>query len=90
LKPATLERLRAGGAGAMGRIWLMAALLYGYGDPGFDGHRPAKLDQPLRDFHRAVDGSMIDARRTLVALDDSGRLLRDFTDRLHYLSNAMP
>ena len=32
----------------MGRIFLLAALLYGYGDAGFDGHRPESLDRPLR------------------------------------------
>ena len=39
----------------MGRIFLFATLLYGYGDPGFNGHRPASLDRPLRDFHFAVN-----------------------------------
>lgn len=39
----------------MGRILALAVLLYGYGDPGFDGHRPDALEQPLREFHRTVD-----------------------------------
>jgi hypothetical protein len=39
----------------MGRIFLFATPLYGYGDPGFNGHRPASLDRPLRDFHFAVN-----------------------------------
>ena len=47
----------------MGRIFLLAALLYGYGDPGFDGHRPAPLDRPLRNLHRAVDTAATGAQR---------------------------
>jgi hypothetical protein len=56
----------------MGRFLLITALLYAYGDSGFDGHRPVKLDRPLRNFHRTVDMTARDAQRALVAID-SGR-----------------
>ena len=74
---------------AMGRIWLLAVLLYGYGDPGFDGHRPASLDRPLREFHRTIDATAANARRALVAVDDNVRSIRDFGDRLHKLSDVL-
>jgi hypothetical protein len=55
----------------MGRIALLTAMLYGWGDPAFDGRRPASLDRPLRDFHRVVNESTIEARRVLITLEDS-------------------
>ena len=54
----------------MGRVLILAGLLYGYGDAGLDGHRPASLDRPLRNFHRAVDITASNAQRTLIAFDD--------------------
>ncbi len=59
----------------MGRILLIAALLYGYGDAGFDGHRPASLDRALREFHRTVDRTASQTQRVLIALDDSTRVI---------------
>jgi hypothetical protein len=53
----------------MGRILLLSALLYGTGDPVFDGRRPAALDRPLREFHRSVDTAVSDLRRAAVMLD---------------------
>jgi hypothetical protein len=53
----------------MGRILALALMIYGYGDPGFDGHRPAAFDRPLRNFHRAVDTAASQAQRILVAAD---------------------
>ena len=73
----------------MGRILLFAALLYGYGDAGFDGHRPASLDRPLRNLHRAVDTAANDARRVLVALDVNMREIPNLTVRLRNLGNAL-
>ena len=73
----------------MGRILLLTALLYGYGDPGFDGHRPASLDRPLRQLHRAVDTAATDARRILVALDINVRELPTLTARLRRLSDVL-
>jgi hypothetical protein len=72
----------------MGRIWLLAALLYGYGDPGFDGHRPAVLDRPLRNFHRAVDTTAGDARRALVAFDDKAQSVRKLLGGMRRLNDA--
>lgn len=72
----------------MGRVWLMAALLYGYGHPGFDGHRPAALDLPLQSFHRAVDTAAGDLRRTVVALDDKAQSVRSLLGGLHQLDDA--
>jgi hypothetical protein len=53
----------------MARILALALLLYGYGDPGFDGHRPDALDRPLHEFHRAVDITARQAQHVLVAAD---------------------
>lgn len=71
----------------MGRILLLAALLYGTGDPGFDGRRPAALDRPLRDFHRAVDAAASDMRRTAVTLDNL-RSMPDVVAALRRLNTA--
>jgi hypothetical protein len=54
----------------MTRIWLVAALLYGWGMPAFDGHRPAALERPLRDFHRSVQMGVSNVRHTVSSLDD--------------------
>jgi hypothetical protein len=59
----------------MGHILLLAILLYGYGDAGFDGHRPAQLDRPLRNFHRAVDAVARDAQRILVTIDSNAKAI---------------
>jgi len=59
----------------MGRILLLAALVYGYGDPGFDGHRPASFDRPLRNFHRAVNTVASDAQRILVTIDNKANVI---------------
>jgi hypothetical protein len=55
----------------MGRILLVVAMAYGWGCPGFNGERPRALDRPLRDFHRAVDGTARDALRAIKLLDDA-------------------
>lgn len=62
----------------MGRIALLTAVLYGWGDPAFNGQRPGPLERPLRDFHRVVNESTNDARRVLITLNDfrSMRYLR--------------
>ena len=73
----------------MGRIFLLATLLYGYGDPRFDGHRPASLDRPLRDFHFAVNSGARDVQRTLVAVDNSVPRLRMLADELRRASEAL-
>ena len=77
----------------MGRVFLIAALLYGYGDPGFDGHRPAELDRPLRKLHRTVDTAASQAQRVLVAVDNKARVLPTFLPtmaaKLRRLSDAL-
>jgi|EndMetStandDraft_5_1072996.scaffolds.fasta_scaffold2016594_1 hypothetical protein len=76
----------------MRRILLLTALLYGYGDPGFDGHRPEALDRPLRNFHRAVDAVARDAQRVLVAIDSRANViatLPELGDRLRDLGEAL-
>ena len=73
----------------MARIFLLAALIYGYGDPGFDGHRPASLDRPLRNFHTAVDSAARDAQRALVTLDNSAPKLRRLGDNLRRVGEAL-
>ena len=77
----------------MGRIFLTAALLYGYGGPGFDGHRPAALDRPLRNLHRTVDTAASEAQRVLVAGDSKVRvlptLLPTLAAKLRRLSDAL-
>jgi hypothetical protein len=55
----------------MGRLLFITALLYCYGDPGFDSYRPASLDGPLHDFHQAINNTGRDAHRILVAIDDA-------------------
>ena len=73
----------------MGRIFLFAALLYGYGDPGFDGHRPASVDRPLRDLHFAVNSGARDVQRTLIAIDKSLPRLRMLGDELRRVGEAL-
>jgi hypothetical protein len=76
----------------MGRIFMLTALLYGYGDPGFDGHRPASFDRPLRNFHRAVGVVAADAQRILVKIDSDANLLATLPmlgDKLRRLGEAL-
>jgi hypothetical protein len=73
----------------MGRIFLFATLLYGYGDPGFDGHRPASLDRPLRDFHFAVNSGARDVQRILVTIDNGVPRLRMLGDDLRRVGEAL-
>ena len=76
----------------MGRIWLLAIVTYCYGGAGFDGHRPAALDQPLRTFHRTVDKAASDAQRLLVSIDNSANVIGTLPmlgDRLRRLGEAL-
>ena len=73
----------------MGRIFLLATLLYAYGDPGFDGQRPASLDRPLRDFHFAVNSGARDVQRILVTIDNGVPRLRMLGDDLRRVGKAL-
>jgi hypothetical protein len=76
----------------MGRILLLTALLYGYGDPGFDGHRPASFDRPLRNLNRAVNAIASDAQRILVTIDKKANVIATLPvlgDRLRRLGEAL-
>ena len=59
----------------MRRILLLTALLYGYGDPGFDGHRPEALDRPLRNFHLTVNTAASEVQRILVTIDNRANVI---------------
>jgi len=72
----------------MGRIWLLATLLYAYGHPGFDGHRPAAVDRPLRGFHRAVDTAADETRRILLSLDNRLQTVRTLVGNLRQLNDV--
>jgi hypothetical protein len=72
----------------MGRVWLLAVLVYGYGHPGFDGHRPDALDRPLKGFHRAIDTTASDVRRALVAIDDKARSIPVLVGGLRRLNDV--
>lgn len=73
----------------MGRVFFLAVLIYCYGDAGFDGHRPAALDRPLRDVHRTINGAGRDAQRVLVAIDDAVPKLRKLGDKLRRVGEAL-
>ena len=76
----------------MGRILLLTALVYGYGDPGFDGHRPASLDRPLRNFHRAVSTIAGEAQRILVTIDNKANVIATLPmlgDKLRRIGEAL-
>jgi hypothetical protein len=73
----------------MGRLFIFAALLYGYGDPGFDGHRPAALDRPLRNFHTMVDSTARDAQRILITFDNGASKLRKLGANLRRVGEAL-
>jgi hypothetical protein len=76
----------------MGRILLLTALLYGYGDPGFDGHRPASFDRPLRNLYRAVNTVASDAQRILVTIDNNMHVVATLPmlgDKLRRIGEAL-
>ena len=76
----------------MGRILLLTALLYGYGDAGFNGHRPASFDRPLRNLNRAVNTVASDAQRILVTIDKRTNVIATLPmlgDKLRRLGEAL-
>ncbi len=76
----------------MGRILLLAALVYGYGDSGFDGHRPASFDRPLRNLHRTVNTVASDVQRILVTIDNKANVMVTLPmlgDKLRRIGDAL-
>ena len=73
----------------MGRVFFLTVLIYCYGDPGVDGHRPLALDRPVRDFHRTVDHAGRDVQRGLIAIDDAAPRIRKLGDKLHRIGEAL-
>ncbi len=55
----------------MWRSVLAAAIVYGYGHPGFDGYRPAPLDRPFQGFYQEGNTVAKDGKRVLGTLDDA-------------------
>jgi hypothetical protein len=53
----------------MWRSIVVAALLYAYGHPKFDGYRPAGLDRPLQAFYVEVNKAALVGRRALGRVD---------------------
>jgi hypothetical protein len=78
-----------GTASMLGRLLTLAALVYSYGAPGFDGHRPASIDRPLRNFHDAIGDTARDAQRVLVAIDNGVPRLRMLGDNLRRVGEAL-
>ena len=68
----------------MFRSIVIAAVVYGYGHPGFDGYRPSALDRPLQSFYQEVNLVAKDGKRVLTTLDDarSMRYLKGYVDRM--------
>ena len=66
----------------MWRSLFVAAVVYAYGHPGFDGYRPGGLDRPLQAFYREVNLVARDGQRVLGTLDDarSMRYLKGYMD----------
>jgi hypothetical protein len=53
----------------MWRSIAMAALVYAYGHPKFDGYRPAGLDRSLQAFYVEVNKAALTGRRALGRVD---------------------
>ncbi len=66
------------------RSIVIAAVVYGYGHPTFDGYRPGGLDRPLQSFYQEVNHVAQDGKRVLTTLDDarSMRYLKSYVDRM--------
>jgi len=53
----------------MWRCIAMAALVYAFGHPKFDGYRPAGLDRPMQAFYVEVNKAALIGRRALGPVD---------------------
>jgi hypothetical protein len=59
----------------------VAAIIYGYGHPLFDGLRPSSIDAPLQIFHNEVTQAALDGARVVITIDES-RAARYVKNRL--------
>lgn len=68
----------------MWRSVFIAAIVYAYGHPHFDGYRPAVIDKPLQSFYSEVNIAAREGQRALVVLDEARTMqyLQGLTDRL--------
>jgi hypothetical protein len=55
----------------MWRSLLSAAIVYGCGNPTFDGSRPTMLERPLQAFHQHVNQAVRECHKVLAVLDDA-------------------
>ena len=67
----------------MWRTALVAATIYGYGHPGFEGYRPALLDRPLQAFYTEINQIARDGRRVIANLDNTraAHVLRSYIEQ---------
>ena len=49
----------------------VAAIFYGFGNPGLDGYRPAALDAALQAFHQQVNSAAQEGQRTLTSVNEA-------------------
>jgi hypothetical protein len=68
----------------MWRCVTMAALVYAYGHPNFDGYRPVGLDRPLQAFYVEVNKAAVTGRQALAKLDDDRAVhyLKAYVDKV--------
>jgi hypothetical protein len=68
----------------MWRSLIVAAIIYVYGHPLFDGFRPVALDRPLQGFYAEVNSVALAGRRALAGLGDRRHLgeLNVYLDRI--------
>ncbi|MGE3147829.1 MAG: hypothetical protein AB7K04_02070 [Pseudorhodoplanes sp.] len=68
----------------MWRSAIIAAAIYGYGHPGFDGYRPAAFDHSLQSFYQEVNHIATDGKRVLFTLDEARtmRFLKPYVEQI--------
>ena len=68
----------------MWRSIVMAALVYSYGHPKFDGYRPAGLDAALQGFYLEVNKIAEGGRQAFARLDDEAvmRYVKNYADNV--------
>ena len=54
----------------MWRSIVVAALVYAYGHPKFDGHRPAAFDRAMQAFYFEVNKAAVAGHQMLVRFDE--------------------